>query len=331
MCAFIPARANSSSGAPAAAESSAPASRARLSDRDHWLTAGQFLNAVALGQVTLGPVVQTVAVVGYSAAGIGGGLLAALVAFSPSFAFVLLGAQRFDRLRTNENAKTFLNGAGPAAIGAILGTAIPLARALSEPWQYGILAAAFALVLFARSGVVRTLLLAGLAGVVIAIADGQLPDQRVQDTHSTSAAGEPADSAPAVHRPPRYCEGLNASRGRTECAESLRSSVIRASRMERLWSLAVATGGNPSQIGTPRNGSNKPKPLPPVATSCRSERMVRRGRRFESVRGLCKVAANQALLLALVATASGLDVHRASTARRRRPVAVDCEVAQSGA
>jgi len=157
MCAFIPARANSSSGAPAAAESSAPASRARLSDRDHWLTAGQFLNAVALGQVTLGPVVQTVAVVGYSAAGIGGGLLAALVAFSPSFAFVLLGAQRFDRLRTNENAKTFLNGAGPAAIGAILGTAIPLARALSEPWQYGILAAAFALLLFARSGVVRTL------------------------------------------------------------------------------------------------------------------------------------------------------------------------------
>ncbi len=176
MCAFILARANSSSGAPAAAESSAPASRARLSDRYHWLTAGQFLNAVALGQVTPGPVVQTVAVVGYAAAGIGGGLLAALVVFSPSFAFVLLGAQRFDRLRTNENAKTFLNGAGPAAIGAILGTAIPLARALSEPWQYGILAAAFALLLFARSGVVRTLLLAGLAGVVIAIAGGQLPD-----------------------------------------------------------------------------------------------------------------------------------------------------------
>ena len=47
----------------------------------HWLTNAQFLNAVALGQVTPGPVVHTVAVVGYGAAGLGGGLLAALVAF----------------------------------------------------------------------------------------------------------------------------------------------------------------------------------------------------------------------------------------------------------
>ena len=57
----------------------------------HWMTPAQFLDAVALGQITPGPVVQTVAVVGYAAAGIGGGLLAALVAFAPSFAFVLVG------------------------------------------------------------------------------------------------------------------------------------------------------------------------------------------------------------------------------------------------
>ena len=46
----------------------------------HWLTGPQFLNAVALGQVTPGPVVQTVAVVGYAAAGIGGAFLAAALA-----------------------------------------------------------------------------------------------------------------------------------------------------------------------------------------------------------------------------------------------------------
>src|ERR1019366_8610326 len=51
----------------------------------HWMTAGQFLNVVALGQITPGPVVQTVAAVGYAAAGLPGGLLAALVAFTPSF------------------------------------------------------------------------------------------------------------------------------------------------------------------------------------------------------------------------------------------------------
>jgi chromate transporter len=140
-----------------------------------WLTATQFLNAVALGQITPGPVVHTVAVVGYAAAGLGGGLLAAFVAFSPSFCFVLFGAEHFDRLRRNERAKAFLNGAGPAAIGAILGTARPLARALSEGWQYAVLAGAAVLLFALRRGVVPTLLLAGIAGALIALAGATLP------------------------------------------------------------------------------------------------------------------------------------------------------------
>ncbi|HEY5357267.1 MAG TPA: chromate transporter [Streptosporangiaceae bacterium] len=122
----------------------------------HWMTGGQFLNAVALGQITPGPVVQTVAVVGYAAAGVAGGLLAAVVAFAPSFAFILLGASRFDRLRGNHQVSAFLGGAGPAAIGAILGSAIPLARALTQPWQYAVLAGA-AVLLLLRRGVVVTL------------------------------------------------------------------------------------------------------------------------------------------------------------------------------
>ena len=64
----------------------------------HWMTGSQFLNAVALGQITPGPVVQTVAVVGYAAGGLGGGLLAAVIAFAPSFCFVIAGAPHFDRL-----------------------------------------------------------------------------------------------------------------------------------------------------------------------------------------------------------------------------------------
>ncbi|MGE5274968.1 MAG: chromate efflux transporter [Verrucomicrobiota bacterium] len=152
-----------------------PLMQADAVGRFHWLTDAQFLNAVALGQVTPGPVVHTVAAVGYAAAGVGGGLLAALVAFSPSFAFVLLGAARFDRLREDENAKTFLNGAGPAAIGAILGTAVPLTRALSEPWQYGILGGAVVLLFALRRGVVFTLLVAGVVGAVVAAAGGPLP------------------------------------------------------------------------------------------------------------------------------------------------------------
>jgi chromate transporter len=143
--------------------------------RYHWLTDAQFLNAVALGQVTPGPVTHTVAVVGYGAAGVGGALLAALVAFAPSFAFVLAGAERFDRLRSNPSADAFLHGAGPAAVGAILGAAIPLALALSEAWQYAVLGCAAVLLLVLGRGVVLTLLLAGAAGVVVALAGGPLP------------------------------------------------------------------------------------------------------------------------------------------------------------
>ena len=70
----------------------------------HWMSAAHFLTAVALGQVTPGPVVLTVASVGYAAAGLGGALLGAAVAFAPSFAFVLAGARALQR-RALEQAR----------------------------------------------------------------------------------------------------------------------------------------------------------------------------------------------------------------------------------
>ncbi len=141
----------------------------------HWMTSGQFLNAVALGQITPGPVVQTVSAVGYAAAGLPGGLLAAVVAFAPSFAFVLGGGRYFGRLRENRYAQAFLDGAGPAAIGAIFGAAVLLARALSVGWQFAVLAGAAVLLLAARRGVVLTLLSAAAVGVAVALAGGSLP------------------------------------------------------------------------------------------------------------------------------------------------------------
>ncbi|MEV7041759.1 chromate efflux transporter [Amycolatopsis sp. NPDC051061] len=152
-----------------------PLMQADAVDHYHWMTGGQFLNAVALGQITPGPVVQTVAVVGYAAAGLGGGLLASAIAFSPSFVFVLLGARHFDRLRGNLAVRAFLDGAGPAAIGAILGSAIPLTLALTQAWQYGVLAGAAVLLLLLRRGVVLTLLAAGGAGVLLAVLGAPLP------------------------------------------------------------------------------------------------------------------------------------------------------------
>src|SRR5215469_9862477 len=120
----------------------------------HWMSNSQFLSAVALGQVTPGPVVQTVAVVGYAAAGVGGGIIGAAIAFAPSFAFVLGGARHFSALRRNARVQAFLTGAGPAAIGAIAGSTVPLGLELTRLWQVGVLGMAAIWLLALRRNVV---------------------------------------------------------------------------------------------------------------------------------------------------------------------------------
>ena len=133
-------------------------------DRYGWMTDTEFLNAVAFGQLTPGPVVQTVALVGWAAAGLGGALLAAAIAFAPSFVIIGLGGERFGRLRANRAARAFLDGAGPAAAGAILGAAVPLLTAFEYRWQWGILALA-ALLLALRAPPILVLVAGAVAGL----------------------------------------------------------------------------------------------------------------------------------------------------------------------
>src|SRR3989440_181447 len=165
-----------------------PASRRRAGESGRWrwglyLAAGAAAAAAggpwvrariwACG-VPPGPVVLTVAVVGYAAAGAGGAGLASVVAFAPSFGFVLLGAPHFAALRSSSSVQGFLAGAGPAAVGGIAGAAIPLGLALGHLWQAAVLALAAGWLLGARRGVVSALggaaglgVLAALAGMAI--------------------------------------------------------------------------------------------------------------------------------------------------------------------
>ncbi len=152
-----------------------PLMQADAVDRYGWMTDARFLDAVALGQITPGPVVHTVSAVGYAAHGVGGALLAATVAFAPSFALILGLAPRFEQLRSNAWLRAFLDGAGPAAIGAILGAAVPLAAALSAPWQVALLAVALPALLVLRVGVVTTLLAGGAAGIAVVVLGGAVP------------------------------------------------------------------------------------------------------------------------------------------------------------
>lgn len=133
----------------------------------HWMTNAQFLNAVALGQITPGPVVQTVAVVGYSARGLTGALLAAFIAFAPSFILVMIGAPRFEKIRKNKNVASFFAGAGTAVLGAIAGASVPLTRALHHGWQIPLLLLMFVWVFLLRKGVVSGLLICGAVGIAL--------------------------------------------------------------------------------------------------------------------------------------------------------------------
>jgi chromate transporter len=112
--------------------------------------------------------------VGWAADGLLGALLASAIAFAPSFLAILLGGERFGRLRENRSARAFLDGAGPAAVGAILGAAIPLVDALQEWWQAAVLAAAALLMLLGRPPL-WALGGGAVAGLVVGVAGGPLP------------------------------------------------------------------------------------------------------------------------------------------------------------
>lgn len=135
----------------------------------HWMSGARFLDAVVLGQVTPGPVVLTVAAVGYAARGVVGGLVATVVAFAPSFVFVLGGAPHFERLRANATARSFLAGAGPCVIGAIAGSAVPLGLLLTRLWQLPVLLGAALWLFPARRGALSALALSGVAGLAIVL------------------------------------------------------------------------------------------------------------------------------------------------------------------
>ena len=94
----------------------------------HWLSDQQFLDAVAVAMITPGPVVITVAFIGYLVAGLKGALLASLGVFLPCYLFVVIPAPYYARFAGNPRVKAFVDGVTAAATGAIAGAVFVLAR-----------------------------------------------------------------------------------------------------------------------------------------------------------------------------------------------------------
>lgn len=94
----------------------------------HWLSEREFLDAVAVSMITPGPVVITVAFIGYLVAGLPGSLVAALGMFLPTYLAVVLAAPHYRRLASNARVRAFVDGVTAAATGAIAGAAFVLGR-----------------------------------------------------------------------------------------------------------------------------------------------------------------------------------------------------------
>jgi chromate transporter len=109
-----------------------------------WLNDRQFLDAVAVAMITPGPVVITVAFVGYLVGGEWGMTAAAVGVFLPVYLFVVVPAPYFRKHRSQPVIKSFVEGVSAAATGAIAGAAYVLAaRALVDVWTALIAATTF--------------------------------------------------------------------------------------------------------------------------------------------------------------------------------------------
>ncbi|WP_238009544.1 chromate efflux transporter [Dactylosporangium sp. AC04546] len=100
----------------------------------HWLTDGQFLDAVAMGLITPGPVVITATFIGYLVAGWQGAIVATVAIFTPIFLGVVLPGRWFIRHRDNPQIQAFVKGATAAAAGAIAGAVVVLSRQTITDW-----------------------------------------------------------------------------------------------------------------------------------------------------------------------------------------------------
>ena len=122
--------------------------RADLVERWHWLTETQLLDAIAVGQVTPGPVFTTATFVGYVLGGTKGALVATLGIFVPAFFFVAVSGPLVPRIRKSPTAGAFLDGVNTAALALMLVVTYELGRAALVDLKTIILAVLSAIILF---------------------------------------------------------------------------------------------------------------------------------------------------------------------------------------
>jgi chromate transporter len=141
--------------------------QADLVNRLHWLTQAQLLDAVAVGQVTPGPVFTTATFIGYLLGGIPGALVATLGIFLPGFLLVAASRPLIPRIRGSKVAGAFLDGVNAAAVGLMIAVTWQLSRAAMVDSLTGAIAALSALFLiYFRISSAWLILAGGFIGLI---------------------------------------------------------------------------------------------------------------------------------------------------------------------
>jgi chromate transporter len=135
----------------------------------HWLTERQFMDAVAVAMITPGPVVITVAFIGYLVRGLWGATLAAIGVFLPVYLFVVIPSPWFKQHAKNPSLNAFVKGVTAAATGAIAGACVVLARRAIVDVPTAVIALVTLGVLLRMKKVPEPLLIvaAGVAGLLL--------------------------------------------------------------------------------------------------------------------------------------------------------------------
>jgi chromate transporter len=117
-----------------------PFLREGVVEQHHWLTDRQFLDAVAMGLITPGPVVITAGFIGYLVGGLAGAAVATVAIFVPIYLGVVIPGPWFVRHQGNARVKAFVRGATAAAAGAIGGATVVLSKGAITDWKTSVIA-----------------------------------------------------------------------------------------------------------------------------------------------------------------------------------------------
>jgi len=137
-------------------------------EKNHWLTNQEFLDAIAIGQLTPGPLTVMNAVIGYKISGLVGAVLAMVSSYLPCIIIVTIVAKYYYDYRESIIVQSSFKGIKPVVIGLLSAVAISLGNtALVDPLTFGIAIISFAVIAFTKTDPTFLILGAGILGALI--------------------------------------------------------------------------------------------------------------------------------------------------------------------